>query len=403
MANPFKRLFSRNQPTQKRFAVVGSDKELQETLATLGYTTLDKSPEVVTAVSAIARLVASMSIHLMQNTDHGDVRQVNGLSRLADIEPCHSMTRANFYEWVVRTALLDGGGNAFVLPVTADGYIDELRPMPGASAVSDSVGGYTVRTTNGREYQPNEVLHFAVNPSYSQPWRGRGYTVLLKDVADNIKQARATETGFLKTKWKPSIIVKVDALTDEFSSPEGRKKLLDSYFETADAGEPWLIPADQFDVQQVKPLTLQDLALADFVELDKRSVAAILGVPAYLLGVGDYDEREWQNFINSTVKPLAQNVAQEMTRKLLTSRDLYFRFNPRSLMNYDLKTLADIGDAQYVRGIMTGNEVRDWLGMPPVDGLDRRVLLENYIPADMVGDQKKLNPNGSENGGQDAD
>ena len=44
MANPFKRLFSRNQPTQKRFAVVGSDKELQETLATLGYTTLDKSP-----------------------------------------------------------------------------------------------------------------------------------------------------------------------------------------------------------------------------------------------------------------------------------------------------------------------------------------------------------------------
>ena len=333
----------------------------------------------------------------MRNTERGDIREVNELSRIVDINPNPYMTRSNFVSWIVRTLYLEGNGNAVVYPVTSRGYLRQLRPVPPAFASFIPQGVYDYKIyIEGREYDPEDVLHFALNPSSYYPWLGEGYTLTLRDVANNLKQAAATEKGFMSSKWKPSIIVKVDALVDEFSSPEGRQKLLESYAMSGEAGEPWLIPAEQFSVEQVKPLTLSDLALADFVKLDKQTVAAILGVPPFVLGVGDFKRDAWNAFISTTIMPIAENLQQELTRKLLYSPDLYFRFNSRSLYNYDLKDLASVADEQFVRGIMTGNEVRDWLGLEPLDGLDELVLLENYIPIDRLGDQKKLIQEGGE-------
>ncbi len=46
------------------------------------------------------------------------------------------------------------------------------------------------------------------------------------------------------------MVVKVDALTEEFADRKGRKELLESYLETSEAGEPWMIPAEQFDIKE---------------------------------------------------------------------------------------------------------------------------------------------------------
>ena len=109
-----------------------------------------------------------------------------------------------------------------------------------------------------------------------------------------------------------------------------------------------------------------------------------------MLGVGEFKRDAWNNLINTRIMTLAQIVQQEMTKKLIYNPNWYFRLNPRSLYNYDLKDIADIGFRGAAQGIFTGNEVRDWLSFSPLEGLDELTILENYIPANMIGDQKKL-------------
>lgn len=365
-----------------------------ETLCVPGYTSLDKCPEIMTAVRTIARIIGSITIHIMKNGQNGDERIVNELSRKIDIEPNPYMNRSELVEFLVATMLLYGDGNAIARVRTEGGYLRSIDPIPADSvSLMPQDYGYTV-TIGGTTYTPDEVLHFRLDPDPHYPWKGRGLRISLRDIAQNLKQATKTTKAFMESEWKPSVIVKVDALTREFSSPEGRKKLLDSYVSSAKVGEPWMIPAEQFDVQQVKPLSLQDLAIADTVKLDKQTVASIIGVPGFVLGVGNYSQSEWNGFVEHTIRPIVVSMQQEMTRKLILSPDWYIRFNYWSLLDWDLATISAIMLAGVDRGVATGNEWRDRVGMQPLDGLDELRILENYIPADMIGNQAKLVPNG---------
>lgn len=364
--------------------------EAYETLCCTGYTKLSQNPEIMSAVNKIADMISSMTIHLMANTDAGDVRIKNELSRKIDINPNRYMTRKTFMSAAVRCLLLEGDGNAVIMPKYQNGLIDDLFLIsPGDCSLMPNGYGYNVNI-NGVTFDPSEIVHLVINPEPSYPWKGTGYRTTLKDVAHNLKQAAATKKGFMESKWKPSMIVKVDALTDEFSNPQGRKKLLESYIESTEAGEPWMIPAEQFEVQEVRPLSLNDIALSDSVKLDKKTVAAILDVPSFVVGEGDFNEVEWNNFISTRIKTLCNSIEQEFSKKLLISPDWYFRFNIRSLYTYDIEKLSRVACDCYTRGIMEGNEVRDWIGLSPKDGLDQLIILENYIPQGMIGDQKKL-------------
>ena len=385
--------------TQKRCSAVWlTDAAGFDSLCLTQYRPLDKCPEIVTACSRIADLIATMTIYLMANTKNGDERIVNELSRKVDIEPTSYMTRHVWMSGIVMNMLLFGRGNAVVIPHTEDGLLGDLEPVT-ADRVSFMQDGRKYKILiDGISKDPADLLHFVYRPDKCQLWRGRGVSIELRDVARNLGQAADTVDGFMESKWKPSVIVKVDALTEEFASPEGRSKLLNDYVSTAKAGEPWMIPAEQFSVQEVRPLSLKDLAISDTITLDKKTVASIIGVPAFLLGVGEFNAAEWNNFINSTIHGIAQSIEQELTKKLLISPKMYWKFNIRSLYSYDLKELADVYKDLRAIGVVDGNEVRDAIGMQPRDGLDELVMLENYIPTNRLGDQLKLKQGGNENG-----
>lgn len=378
-----------NTPTTSPVALWLSDGDI----CCEGYTRLSDNPEIQTGCLRIAELIGSMTIKLMANTEDGDIRIENELSRKIDINPNKNMTRIQWMTAIVMNLLLYGEGNSIVIPHTYKGILQSLEPI-SASRVSFMPVGNSYRDykvlVDGIAHNPEDILHFAYNPDRFYLWKGRGITTTLRDIAKNLKQAQKTENAFMSSKWKPSIIVKVDALTEEFSSPEGRQKLLESYVKPATDGEPWLIPAEQFQVEQVRPLTLSDLALKDTVELDKKTVAAVLGVPAFLLGVGTFNRDEWNNFIQGRLRTIVLCIQQEMTRGLILSPKWYLDFNIWSLMDYDMKSMSDILLNGSDRGFVNGDEWRNRMHLPPA-GLKEYKVLENYIPYDMSGNQSKLN------------
>lgn len=356
-----------------------------------GYTTLDKNPEIQTACRTIAEMIGSATIRLMENTKDGDVRIENELSRAIDINPEPRLTRQKWMEFIVMTLLLYGDGNAIVRPHTWQGILQSLEPIDASRIGFEPVGARDYKVLiDGKAKDPGDLLHFTINPDQHYPWKGQGFRVALRDVANNLKQAAETEKAFLSSEYKPSIIVKVDALTEEFASPEGRQKLVDSYVKPARKGEPWIIPAEQFEVTQVKPLTLADLAIKDTVQLDKKTVASILGVPPFIVGAGDYKKDEHNWFIQNRIMTIAKGISQELTKKLLINPRWYFDLNVWSLMDYDLQTMSTVLLAGADRGFVNGDEWRDRMHMSPA-GLKEYNVLENYIPISMTGDQSKLN------------
>ncbi len=89
-----------------------------------------------------------------------------------------------------------------------------------------------------------------------------------------------------------------------------------------------------------------------------------------------------------------------MTKKLVYAPNWYFKFNAKSLMQYDLGELTTHVKEMVAGGMLNRNEGRNAFDYSPVDGLNEYVVLENYIPVAEVGNQKKLKggEKASENG-----
>lgn len=400
--HPKARPMARDKPAERSAGSVQEklDKLQQEVLLWLGkddicvpgYTRLSDNPEIQTACLRIAELIGSMTIYYMENTQDGDQRIRDELARMIDITPDGSMNRSQWLIVNVMNMLLYGRGNGICVPHTRAGLLESMEPIASGRVsllpVEGSYRDYRV-LIDGIPHDPAELMHFVYNPDPYYLWKGQGVTVTLADIANNLKQAQKTENAFMASEWKPSIIVKVDALTEEFSGPEGRKKLLDSYVKPSSPGEPWLIPAEQFQVEQVRPLSLADIAIKDTVEMDRRMVAAVIGVPPFLLGVGEYKRDEFNSFVQTKIRAIAETIQQEMTRCLIISPARYIRLNYWSLLDYDPAGLSNVLLAGSDRGFVNGDEWRDKMHLPPA-GLKEYKVLENYIPYDKSGAQSKL-------------
>lgn len=353
-----------------------------------GYHCLLDSPEISACINRIAAIISSATIYLMENTNKGDVRVHDDLARFVDVEPWPNMaTRQSWVNWIVTTLLGEGDGEAFVLPRTTGGKFTALEPMPGAVSIDNPAGGYFVQW-RGYTYAPDEVLHFRLYADPDRPWKGRGVRVQANRLAASLSTTSQLKDMLNSPDYKPPLIVAVNS-DNAFSNEAERENFREKYLSDSKDGKPWILPADLVKIEQLKPMSLTDLAIKDTVEIDKKTATAIFGVPGFTLGIGNFSEAEHNHCVRTVYIPICQGIEQEMTLKLLASPRRYFKISRRRLYAYDLKDLINMDLAMADRGYLNGDEVRADMDLDPV-GLTERTRLENYIPTDMAGNQKKL-------------
>ncbi|WP_243126517.1 phage portal protein [Clostridium sp. HBUAS56010] len=362
----------------------------REDILPIGYTKVKNNEEVRLCANRIADLVSSMTIMLMQNGEKGDRRIKNELSRIIDIEPNETMIRKTFIHKIVVDMVLNG--NAVAVPEYSYGKLLRQTILNADQLVFEEKERTYLIRCNTASFDQSEVLHFPFIPDDDKPFKGVGYVDQIKTTVENLVQANATKSSFLRSKWKPPLIISIQADEEFLQDPEKRKEILGSYRDDTEEGEPWIIPAGEIDVKSVQPLTLNDLAIQDGITLDKRSVAAAFGMPPFMVGVGEFNKTAYNNFISTTIMPIAMVIQQEYTRKISPRDDWYFKLNPRSLMQYDIQELTNHVTNMVTTGMLNRNEGRSEFDYAPVDapGMDDYAVLENYIPIDKIEDQKKL-------------
>ena len=357
------------------------------------YTRVSEHSEIQAAVSYVSDIIGVMPIHLLNNTKSGDERIINELSRKIDISPSKYMVRKQLIAKIVSDMLLFG--NSFILPHYDGQILTDLEPLPfhNVEMIPNASGyGYKLQVGN-RIFEHDEILHFVHRPNATYPWKGNGIELSVKQILNVIDQSRATAQSLAESPT-PSVIINYEGESEQMTTKEGRNKIESQFMEQIENGKPWMIPAELIKVTELKPLTLEDLAIADNIKLSKQSICSILGVPAFVLGVGTYSQNEYNSFIRSYVLPIARAIEQELTKKLLINPNWYFRFNSRSMYSYSRSETASVVSAMVDRAIITRNEARHELGYMPKEGLDELAILENYIPFAKIGDQKKLQGGG---------
>jgi HK97 family phage portal protein len=373
-------LFRRKKQTRTTspIALWLQGEEATNILMPSGYIPITKNEEVKKCSHKIADLVSSMTIMLMENSQDGDIRLKNELAKKIDVYPNNYMTRKNFIYKVVADMLTHG--NSVVYPTIENGLIDNLTiwDMSRINFHEDEEA-YSIQYKLQR-FDPMELLHFVLIPDDLLPFKGQGFIPIVKDAIANLIQANTTKT----------LIIKVESDAEGMQVQEERQKILNSYVGDTENGEPWIVPASEIDVKEVRPLSLQDLAIQESITLDKRAVASAFGIPPFMVGVGNFNKDEYNNFINAVIMPIAKSIEQEMTKKLVYAPTWYFKFNFKSLMQYDLGELTTHVKEMVAGGMLNRNEGRNAFDYSPVDGLNEYVVLENYIPVAEVGNQKKL-------------
>ena len=320
------------------------------------------------AVDAIARHTAKLQAHSADE----------GLERLLAQAPNAYMSA---YDLLYKTAAAYfTHNNAFMLLQRADASkgVGSIYPLNPASVEFSpgSDGALYLECTfpDGRQvtFPYSDVIHlrrhFLTNDLLGD---GNAPLYSLLDTADTLNQGIAAS---VKNGTSIRGVLKFTSLVNPAQVKAEKEQFVSDYFNPANNGG--IAATDQrFDFVPVgvNPYSVPK----EQVEAVNRQITDYLGVGTSIVS-GTYTENEFSAFYESIVEPFALQLSQEFKLKA----GVEITFTAERMEFSSAATKIKLLHEAAPLGLITVNEARKLLALPPVQDGDRRLQSLNYVSAD---------------------
>lgn len=293
-------------------------------------------------------------------------------------------------------------GNAYVYVSRNGGKIDGLYPLDARRVQIwvDNAEIFTARkfyyfytdAQTGKSYyfNPEEILHFKSWLVDDSGLAGKSVREILASSFDNAK----TSSKFLRELYQNGLTASAVVKFTGDLKRESQDRLLDEIIaQSKEKGRRLITLPVGFDIQRL------DMTLADsqFFELKKYTalqIAAAFGIsPDQIndLTKSSYASSAAQQlaFISNTLLFIITTYEQELTRKLLTRKEiesgLHFKFNSNVLLRANPETQAAIIQQLVQNSVYSINEARALLDKPPCENGDTRIVNGSFVSLSDIG------------------
>lgn len=359
-------------------------------------------------IAVTASAIGSLPFKLYKLNDSGKVEaRSERLHRLLSLEPNPHITAQTFFEFATKSLLTMGNFYAEIQRDSQDNVI-AIWPLSPHRTVGflDQSGALFYRTSDGEEIGKERVLpaanvlHSIVNPDLM---RGGGLAGVgaIQSCPEVFGQALAADkyaSRFFANSGVPSIALKLAQEVDAKT-----KTLMREEWKALQTGENQHRLAILDQGADLEPFTTNptDAALIPQQQWLREAICGVFGTPAFLVGSSERLSQNSAEQINlawvvNTLRPLADRLTREITRKLLKPTNGFASeytveadFTDR--LRGDFKSTMDGIAVARQWGIFTINDGRRQLGLNPIsaeDGGDTVMCPVNMTSAKVLAQEK---------------
>ena len=345
------------------------------------------------AINILAGVIASMplDVYEVDDDDNATKRRRHPVSRVLRKSPNYYITKFDFMQTLVTHLSVTGNFYGRIDRDVATGYVRQIYPLAPERVKmrknERSQPTYVFTKEDGSEvtYSYDRILHVS----------GLAWNELKGlDVVDTFKDVLGTALSnqdYIATFYENGAMLSGVVTVPQKLTDEAYKRLSSSWNSTyggaTNAGKTAIL--EQGATYAKTGSTPAEAGYSETKKAILSDVARITGVPQFLLE--DLDRATFNNiehlgtlFVNYTVMPLCQNIAEEFSRKLLPDmeQDTHeIRFDYSALTKADAEARAKEIDALMKWGIINRDEARKMQGMNPItDGSGQTY----YVPMNMV-------------------